>query len=165
MNGWIIFWIVLAVVIIALVGLFFWGKKLQKKYDEQQQLISDNKQSVTLFVIDKKKDKVDNLKLPKQIKEQLPKMYRKRKMPVVIAKIGPQIQTFMCDERVYDSIPTKKQVKVEVAGILIVNVLTGRLPETKKKGMFAKLRSKAEAQMKAVNQEKNKAEKKSKNKK
>lgn len=148
MSGWTIFGIVLAVIIIALVGLFFWSKKLQKKYDEQQQLISDNKQSVTLFVIDKKKDKVDNLKLPKQIKEQLPKMYKKRKMPVVIAKIGPQIQTFMCDERVYDSIPTKKQIKVEVAGILIVNVLTGKLPETKKKGMLTKLRDKAEKQVK-----------------
>ena len=138
MGFWTIFWIVIAVLAAVLVGLYFWGRKLQTKYDEQQQLINDNKQSATIFVIDKKKDHVANLKLPKQMKDQLPWMYKKRKMPVVIAKIGPQIQTLMCDQRVYDSIPTKKQVKVELAGILIVNVLSGKLPETKKSGFFSK---------------------------
>ena len=144
MSFWTIFWIVIAVIAVILVGLYFWGRKLQTKYDEQQQLISDNKQAVTLFVIDKKKDHLTNLKLPKQMKDQLPWMYKKRKMPVVIAKIGPQIQTLLCDQRIYDSLPTKKQVKVELAGILIVNVLSGKLPETKKKGFFAKMADKAQ---------------------
>lgn len=148
MNFWTIFWIVIAVLAAVLVGLYFWGKKLQTKYDEQQQLISDNKQAVTLFVIDKKKDKVTNLKLPKQMKDQLPWMYKKRKMPVVIAKIGPQIQTLLCDQKVYDSIPTKKQVKVELAGLLIVNVLSGKLPETKKKGFFSNFGKKKETKNK-----------------
>lgn len=139
MNGWIIFLIVVIVAAAVLAGLYFWGRKLQKKYDEQQQLITENKQAISLFVIDKKKDKVDNLKLPKQMKDQLPWIYKRRKMPVVIAKIGPQIQTLMCDEKIYDSIPTKKQIKVELAGILIVNVTSGRLPVTKKKGIFSKL--------------------------
>lgn len=138
MGFWTIFWIVIAVLAAILVGLYFWGKKLQTKYDQQQQLIKDNKQAATIFVIDKKKDNVANLKLPKQMKDQLPWVYKKRKMPVVIAKIGPQIQTLMCDQKVYDSIPTKKQVKVELAGILIVNVLSGKLPETKKNGFFSK---------------------------
>lgn len=138
MNGWTIVLIVIAVVLLVLVGLYFWGKKLQKKYDEQQQLISQNKQSATIFVIDKKKDNVANLKLPKQMKDQLPWIYRKRKMPVVIAKIGPQIQTFMCDQKIYNSIPTKKQIKVELAGILIVNVLSGKIVEPKKKKFFGK---------------------------
>lgn len=148
MNIWTTILIVVLIIAALLVGLYFWGRKLQKKYEDQQQLISENKQAATIFVIDKKKDKVDNLKLPKQMKDQLPKMYRKRKMPVVIAKIGPQIQTFMCDERVYDVIPTKKQVKVELAGILIVNVLSGKLPEPKKRGMFANLRNKVADQVK-----------------
>ncbi|MBU3803892.1 MAG: hypothetical protein H9872_03950 [Candidatus Cellulosilyticum pullistercoris] len=144
MGFWTIFWIVIAVLAAVLVGLYFWGKKLQTKYDQQQQLINDNKQSATIFVIDKKKDNITNLKLPKQMKDELPWMYKKRKMPVVIAKIGPQIQTLMCDQRVYDSIPTKKQIKVELAGILIVNVLSGKLPETKKKGFFSKKAKKKE---------------------
>ena len=77
-TGWIIFWVVIAVLVVAIIGLYFWGKKLQGKYDEQQQLIAQNKQAVTRFVIDKKKDKLDNLKLPKQMKEQVPKIYKKR---------------------------------------------------------------------------------------
>ena len=146
MGFWTIFWIVIAVLAVVLVGLYFWGRKLQTKYDEQQKIISDNKQAVTLFVIDKKKDNLTNLKLPKQVKDQLPWMYKKRKMPVVIAKIGPQIQTLLCDQRSYDVLPTKKQVKVELAGILIVNVVSGKLPETKKKGFIAKLQAKMQSQ-------------------
>ena len=144
MGFWTIFWIVIAILAAVLAGLYFWGRKLQTKYDEQQQLIKDNKQSATIFVIDKKKDHVTNLKLPKQMKDQLPWIYKKRKMPVVIAKIGPQIQTLMCDQKVYDSIPTKKQIKVELAGILIVNVLSGKLPETKKNKFFSKKGKKAD---------------------
>ena len=147
MGFWTIVLIVIAVVALVLVGLYFWGRKLQTKYDEQQQLIADNKQAVTIFVIDKKKDHLTNLKLPKQMKDQLPWLYKKRKMPVVIAKIGPQIQTLLCDQKIYDSLPTKKQVKVELAGILIVNVLSGKLPETKKKGFLSKFgRKKAQEQ-------------------
>lgn len=158
-TGWIIFWVVMAILVVAIIGLYFWGRKLQGKYDEQQQLISQNKQAVSIFVIDKKKDKLDNLKLPKQMKDSLPWMYKRRKMPVVIAKIGPQIHTLMCDEKIYDSIPTKKQIKVELAGILIVKVTSGKLPETKKKGMFAKAKDKAESALKN-NSNENKANKK-----
>ena len=143
MNTWMIFTLVLVVIAALLVGLFFWGKKLQKKYDEQQQLINQHKQVIQLFVIDKKKDTIDHLKLPKQVKEQLPKMQRKRKMPVVIVKAGPQIQTLLCDETVYNSVPVKKQIKAEVAGIMLVNVLSGKLQETKKQGFMAKMKNKA----------------------
>jgi hypothetical protein len=141
--NWTLFLIAFVVIAALIAGLYFWGKRLQKKYDEQQQLINQHKQALSIFVIDKKKDNVNNLKLPKQVKEQLPWMYKRRKMPVVIAKIGPQIQTLMCDERVYNSIPTKKQIKVEMAGILIVKVLTGKLPEVKKTGIVSQIKDKA----------------------
>lgn len=133
------------VVVIAAVGagLYFWGKKLQKRYDEQQQLVNQHKQVVPLFIIDKKKDKIDNLKLPKQVKEQMPKMQRKRKMPVVIAKAGPQIVTLMCDEVVYNTVPVKKQIKAEVAGIMLVNVVSGKLPTPQKEGLMNKMKRKA----------------------
>lgn len=145
METWMIWAIWIVVIGAALAGLYFWGKKLQKKYDEQQQLVNQYKQPVQIFVLDKKKDKPDNLKLPKQVREQLPKMYRKRKMPVVIAKIGPQIQTFLCDDTVYNTIPVKKQIKVEVAGIMIVNVLSGKLPAPAKQGMMDKMKTKMKA--------------------
>lgn len=140
--NWTIFYIVVAIILVALAGLYFWGRSLQKKYDSQQQIINQHKQAATIFVIDKKKDHVDNLKLPKQVKEQLPWIYKKRKMPVVIAKIGPQIQTLMCDQNVYNSIPVKKQIKVELAGILIVNVVSGKVTDVKPKGALAQLKEK-----------------------
>ena len=65
----------------------------------------------------------------------------------------------MCDEKIYNSIPTKKQIKVELAGILIVNVVSGKLPETKKKGMFAKAKDKAEATLKSNSTESKKDKK------
>lgn len=143
MQPWVITAIVLVIIAAFLAGLFFWGKRLQKKYDEQQQLINQHKQAIQLFVIDKKKDKIENLKLPKQVKDQMPKMQRRRKMPVVIVKAGPQIQTLLCDERVYNQVPVKKQIKAEIAGIMLVNVLSGKLPETTKPKLSERMRRKA----------------------
>ena len=143
MQTWIIVAIWLVVIAAVLGGLFFWGKILQKKYDEQQQLINQHKQVMQLFVIDKKKDKVENLKVPKQVKEQMPKLQRRRKMPVVIVKAGPQILTLMCEESVYNTVPVKKQIKAEIAGIMLVNVVSGKLPETKKPKLSERLKRKA----------------------
>lgn len=136
METWQIVLIWVVVIAAIGVGLYFWGKKLQKRYDEQQQLVNQHKQVVPLFIIDKKKDKLENLKLPKQVKDQVPKMQRKRKMPVVIAKAGPQIVTLMCDEIVYNTVPVKKQIKAEVAGIMLVNVVSGKLPVPKKRRFY-----------------------------
>lgn len=143
MATWMVVLIWLLVIVAIGVGLYFWGRKLQKKYEEQQQLVNQHKQVVPLFVIDKKKDKLENLKLPKQVKEQIPKMQRKRKMPVVIAKAGPQIVTLMCDEVVYNTVPVKKQIKAEVAGIMLVNVVSGKLPTPQKEGFMNKMKRKA----------------------
>ena len=143
MAPWMVVLIWLLVIVAIGAGLYFWGRKLQKKYEEQQQLVNQHKQVVPLFVIDKKKDKLENLKLPKQVKEQIPKMQRKRKMPVVIAKAGPQIVTLMCDEVVYNTVPVKKQIKAEVAGIMLVNVVSGKLPTPQKEGFMNKMKRKA----------------------
>ncbi|OOB77004.1 MAG: hypothetical protein BEN19_02945 [Epulopiscium sp. Nuni2H_MBin003] len=140
-------WVVVALWVIAiggvLVGLYFWGKKLQDRYAEQQQMINEHKQAVQIFVIDKKKDKMDNLKLPKIVKDQIPKRQRNRKIPVIIAKVGPQIQTLMCDENVYNTIPVKKNVKVEVAGVLVVNILSGKLAQAEKVGFRQRMLNRA----------------------
>lgn len=143
MAPWMVVLIWVLVIVAIGAGLYFWGRKLQKKYEEQQQLVNQHKQVVPLFVIDKKKDKLENLKLPKQVKEQIPKMQRKRKMPVVIAKAGPQIVTLMCDEVVYNTVPVKKQIKAEVAGIMLVNVVSGKLPTPQKEGFMNKMKRKA----------------------
>ena len=135
-------------IIAALVGLYFWGKRLQDKYEDQQALIDQNKQQAQIFVIDKKKDKISNVKLPKQVRDQFPKRYKNKKMPMVIAKIGPQITTLLCDEKIYEELPVKKQVKVELAGLFIVTVKGPKADSAsgkpKKQKWIDKLKSKLE---------------------
>ena len=40
-------------------------------------------------------------------------------MPLVKAKVGPQIVTLISNQKVYDALPLKKNVKVELAGMYI----------------------------------------------
>lgn len=145
-TGTIIFLVVLAVVAIALVVLYFLGKKAQAKQAEQQELMEANKQTVSMLIIDKKRMKLKEAGLPQMVLEQAPKLMRNTKVPVVKAKVGPQIITLISEEKIFDSIPVKKEVKAVVSGIYILDVkgLHGKIekaPEPQKKGFFKKLSS------------------------
>lgn len=143
-TGTIVFLVVIAILIAALVGLYFWGKKMQKRQDEQQEQLRATAQSVSMLVIDKKRMKVKDANLPAVVLQNTPKYLRRAKVPVVKAKVGPKIMTFMCDEKVFDFIPVKKEVKAVVSGIYITDVkgIRGPLatPEKKKKGFFARFK-------------------------
>lgn len=52
-TGWIITLIVIGVLVAILVVLYFLGKKAQKKQAEQQVLLEQNKQTVSMLIIDK----------------------------------------------------------------------------------------------------------------
>ena len=77
--------------------------------------------------------------LPKQVLEQTPKYLRRTKMPVVRAKVGPKIMTLLCDERVFETLPLRTEVKAVVSGLYITKVksIRGKLvqPEPKPKGL------------------------------
>ena len=123
MPGWLItLIIVVAVVAILFVVLYFVGKKLEKKQNEQQQMLEANKQTVSVLVIDKKRMKMKDAQLPASVMEQIPKMSRGLKVPMVKVKAGPQILTMFCDEKVFEMIPVKKEVKAEISGMYIVGV-------------------------------------------
>lgn len=143
-TGTIILLVVLTVVTISLVVLYFLGKKAQKKQAEQQELMEANKQSISMLIIDKKRMKLKEAGLPPAVMAEAPKLMRNTKVPVVKVKVGPQILTLISDEKIFDSIPVKKEVKAVVSGIYILDVkgLHGRVekaPEPKKKGFFQKL--------------------------
>jgi uncharacterized protein YneF (UPF0154 family) len=123
---WQIILIVLAVLALIVVGLYFLGKKMQTKMDQQQSLINQHKITTSILVIDKKKERIINSNLPKTVIEQFPKVYRYKKMPLVKAKVGPQITTFICDDKVFKNLPTKKVVKVDVAGLYIVSIKSSK---------------------------------------
>ncbi len=105
------------------VGLYFLNRWATKKQSEQQSFISQNKQTLTAYVIDKKRDKIQNINMPKMVTEAMPSYSKLMKSYFVQVKVGPQIQTLMCDKHVFEAIPVKKSVKIEVAGIYIVNVV------------------------------------------
>lgn len=143
-------YILIGVLIVLAVGLFFLykkGKELQEKQESTQQQMQAGAQIQSLLIIDKKRMKLKEANLPKVLLDQTPWYARRSKLPIVKVKIGPKIVSMICDEKIFDSIPVKKEVKAVINGIYIMDVkgLRGNL-ETKeaKKGFFAKLKEKAQ---------------------
>lgn len=122
MEWWEILLLVLGIIVVVLVILYFVGRKLQGKANDQQSVINQNKMTTSILVIDKKKQKVKDSNLPKMVQDQIPKYIRFRKLPMVKAKIGPKITTLLCDDKVFKELPVKKMVKVELAGMYIVGM-------------------------------------------
>ena len=114
MSTWqIVLLVILAVLIAAVVALYFLGRKAQKKIKDSG--------------------------LPQAVINQTPKLMRGSKLPIVKAKVGPQIMSLVSDDKIFDSIPVKKEVKAVVSGIYITDVkgLRGKVQvEQKKKGFF-----------------------------
>ena len=148
MSTWqIVLLVILAILIVAIVALYFLGKKAQKKQNEQQQQIDAMKQTVSMLIIDKKRMKLKDSGLPQVVIDQTPKLLRLSKLPIVKAKVGPQILSLVSDEKIFDSIPVKKEVKAVVSGIYITDVkgLHGKVQvEQKKKGFFKRAVEKAQ---------------------
>jgi len=115
----------MVVAILAVIGVtafYFINKWAGKKAAAQQDMVAQHKQTVSIYVIDKKKDKITNAGFPKAVADQIPRMAKLMKTPLVKAKIGPQIMTLVCDAKVYDALPIKKTVSVELAGAYIVGM-------------------------------------------
>ncbi len=141
--------IIIIMLFVAVIGggLYLLNKKLSKKMNDAQSFIETSKQLVTIYPIDKRKDKITNVNMPKAVLDQVPKYQRLIPNYFVKAKVGPQIVTLMCDKHVFNAVPVKKNIKVELAGIYIVSVV----------GMKSKEEMK---QIKKDKKEKAKAEKK-----
>ncbi len=138
-------WIVLIVVTVLLIALFivlyFLGKKAQKKQAEQQAELQAHKQYVTMLVIDKKKLKIKESGLPQAVIDQTPKYLRWQKLPIVKAKVGPQIASLIADDKIFEDLPVKKEIKAGVSGLYIVDFkglrgkpITNDTPKKEKKG-------------------------------
>jgi len=123
MATWQIVLLVVSIVLLALlIGLYIFGSKMQKKSDETQATMAAGAQTYSILVIDKKMMKLKDAGFPKIVLDQTPKYLRGSKVPVVKAKIGPKVTTLMCDAKVFDLIPVKKEVKAVMNGIYIIDV-------------------------------------------
>ena len=121
-TGWIIFIVVTVVLLALLVILYFLGKKAEKRQAEQNAQMEQYKQNVSMLIIDKKRMKLNESGLPQSVVEQTPKLMRRAKLPIVKAKVGPQIMSLVCDAKIFDDVPVKKEVKAVVSGIYITDV-------------------------------------------
>ncbi len=150
MAVWKIVLIVVLVVLAALfIALLIIGNKMRKRQEEQQAQIDAAKQVMSMLIIDKKIMKMSEAGLPKIVMDQTPKYMRRTKLPIVKAKIGPKVMTLIADNKVFDELPVKAEVKAEVSGIYIVGLKSVRGGKAapapaKKKGFMAKLRYKAQ---------------------
>lgn len=140
--------IIAIVLIVAVIVLYFLGKKAEKKKAEQDEQIAAAAQSVTMLIIDKKKLRLKDAGLPAAVVEQTPKLMRHTKMPIVKAKVGPKVMTFISDASIYERIPVKKEVKATVSGLYITGVrgVHGSIEPAapKKKGIWARAKAAAE---------------------
>ena len=142
----IILIIVLVILVAGLIFLYFWGKRAQKRRDEQMDQVQAVSQTVSMLIIDKKMMRVTNSGLQKEIIDQVPWYMKRSKIPVVKVKVGPQIMNMIADTEIYDQIPVKKEVKATVSGIYITGVKglhANKNVEPEKKGFLARLRSRA----------------------
>lgn len=150
--------IVMLIVLVVLAGiavaLYFLGKKAQKREEEQREQIDAMKQTVSMLIIDKKRMKIKESGLPQAVIDQTPKLMRWSKLPIVKAKVGPQVMSLVCDDKIFDNVPVKKEVKATVSGIYITSVKgihgsidqsANKKPKSKFKQFVEKMQEKAGA--------------------
>ena len=121
-TGWIVLIVLAVILIAAIVALIILGRRAQKKQAEQQEQLDAMKQTVTMLIIDKKRMKLKDAGLPQAVMDQTPKLLRGSKLPILKVRIGNRVMSLICDEKIFDSVPTKKEVKASVSGIYVTEV-------------------------------------------
>ena len=129
---------IIVVLVIAVVVLYFVGSKLQRRQVEQEEMMEQMAQTVSMLIIDKKIMRLKESGLPAQVLAQTPKYARRAKVPVVKAKVGNRIMVMLADNKAYEVLPVKTEAKVVVSGIYIREVKSVRgqtikAPEKKKR--------------------------------
>ena len=125
-GGYILILIVLALIGAGFVAYRIIKSKVQKKMDDQQDLVNQHKVPASILVLEKRKDKIANANIPKSVIDQIPKVYKIKKVPIVKAKIGAQVMDLLCDEDVFEKLPVRKTVRVDLAGIFIAAIKQGK---------------------------------------
>lgn len=126
MPWWLIMIIVIVVALALMFVLYRVGDKLQKKQSAQKEQMVEAAQPMNMLIIDKKMLPMKDAGLPKMVMEQTPKRYQKAKLPIAKVKVGPQIMNMICDDAIFDELPTKGEVKAMVSGIYIISVKSVR---------------------------------------
>ena len=148
----IVLLIILAVVVGALIALYFVGKKMQKKQEANQASIDAAAQTMNFFIIDMKRMKLSEAGLPKIVTEQTPKYLRRAKLPILKVKVGPRVMSLICDAKVFETLAPKQEVKATVSGIYVTGAkrIRGPIVETDPKKRKAQLKAEKQAAKEAA---------------
>lgn len=139
MSTWlIILLVVLGVMILVLIGLFIFGRRMQKKQDAQEEEMKKQAQPMTFFIIDMKKMRLKDAGLPKIVYESAPKLSRLGKVPILKVKVANRVTSLVCDAEVYKTLLPKQEVKAQVAGIYVISAKRIRGPVYEGKGKKTK---------------------------
>ena len=126
MPWWLIMIIVIVVALAIMFVLYRVGDKLHKKQSAQREQMVEAAQPMNMLIIDKKMLPMKDAGLPKMVMEQTPKRYQKAKLPIAKVKVGPQIMNMICDDAIFDELPTRGEEKAMVSGIYIISVKSVR---------------------------------------
>jgi len=107
-------------------GVIYIRKKMKKRLEDQESMVKQHKVATSILVLEKKKEKISNANIPKSVVDKIPRVYKIKKVPIVKAKIGAQVMDLLCDEDVFDKLPERKSVRVDLAGIFIAGVKPGK---------------------------------------
>ena len=127
--------VILVLLVIDAAALYFYGRKLPEQQASQQAAFDAAKQTVSMLVIDKKKLRISQSGLPQMVLDQQPWYTKWMKVPIVKAKVGPRIMTFMADANVFEVLPLKTECKVVISGLYITEIKSARggIPQVPKK--------------------------------
>ena len=117
-----IFAIVTLVLGIAGTVLYIVGSKRLAQQEESKAQLEAAKQTVSMFIISKKKMKLKDAGLPSAALESVGRLARNQKFPILKVKVGPQVMNLICEPEIFDSVPEKKEVKATVAGLYVTSV-------------------------------------------
>lgn len=162
--------IVLIILAALMVIMYILGRRAEKKSESQKAAMEAQSQTMSFYVIDKKRMKLTEAGLPKMVTEQTPKYLRWTKLPIIKVKVGPRVMSLICDEKIYASILPKQEVKATVSGLYVMSAkrIRGPLPEQKKSRKEKRAEKKAQklamqtAEAKKAERHAKKAEKKQK---
>ena len=95
---------------IAGTALYIVGSKRLAQQEESKAQLESAKQTVSMFIISKKKMKLKDAGLPSAALESVGRLARNQKVPILKVKVGPQIMNLICEPEIFDSVPEKKEV-------------------------------------------------------
>ena len=119
MSIWTVILIIAVIAAIILGVLYFVGRKMQAKQEDQRAQLDQMAQTVNMLVIDKKRMKIMDAGCPKMVTDNIPKRARLSKVPVVKAKIGPKITPLLCDCLLYTSVTGSTSTLLDAGTCLI----------------------------------------------